>query len=283
MFAETTEPLLPTVALGGHRISRLIVGGNPISGISHTSPALDWEMLRYYTMPNLQALLDRCLACGINTIQSRGDRHQMRMILEHRERGGTIQWIAQTASEFRDIPANISKIASFGPIAIYHHGTHVDNRWHAGCIDEVGDILKHIQDTGLPVGLCTHIPEVVEYAEETNWPIDFYMCCLYNLAPGPKRVAAVEGVDPDEKFHDADRDLMARVIQQVKKPVLAFKALAASRNCATPEAVREALKYAYDHIKPTDAVVAGMFQKHTDQVAENAAIVRDLLATASPD
>lgn len=270
--------LLPTVSLGPHRLTRLICGGNPLSGYSHTSADLDWEMRRYYTSCNLQALLDRCLECGINTIQSRGDRHQMRMILDHRERGGTIQWIAQTASEFADLGANVREIAAYDPAAIYHHGTHVDNRWHAGKIDEVADILKSIRDTGLPTGMASHIPEVIEYAEEQGWPTDFYMCCFYNLAPGRKTVAAVEGVDPDEKFHDADRDRMSEVIRHLAKPVLAFKPLAAGRKGASRETVRQAFAYAFDHIKPTDAVVVGMFQKHQDQVAENTDIVRELLA-----
>lgn len=35
---------------------------------------------------------------------------------------------------------------------------------------------------------------------------------------------------------------------------------------------------AFELIKPTDAVVVGMFQKHKNQVAENAAFVREALA-----
>ena len=46
-----------------------------------------------------------------------------------------MQWIAQTASEFASIPANIAEIARYKPIAIYHHGTHTDNSWHTGKID----------------------------------------------------------------------------------------------------------------------------------------------------
>ncbi|NIR02687.1 MAG: hypothetical protein GTN78_21220, partial [Gemmatimonadales bacterium] len=56
----------------------------------------------------------------------------MRMYLEHRENGGQMQWLAQTASEFADISANIAEIVSYRPIAIYHHGTHTDNSWYLG-------------------------------------------------------------------------------------------------------------------------------------------------------
>ena len=100
--------MLPQVDLCGHPVTRLICGGNPLSGFSHVSAELDREMIEYYSMPNLQALLDECWKEGINTFQSRGDRHQMRMVLEHRQNGGKMQWIAQTASEFVDIPGNIA-------------------------------------------------------------------------------------------------------------------------------------------------------------------------------
>jgi len=276
-------PVLPTVRLGTFDVTRLICGGNPFSGISHVSAELDAEMLHYYAMPRLLACLGECWSRGINTFQSRGDRHQMRMYMEHRDGGGRMQWIAQTASEFADIAANIRQIAAFGPIAIYHHGTHTDNCWHSGRIDEVGDILKRIKDTGLSAGLGTHIPRVVEYAEEKGWETDFYMCCFYNLARGYKSAPAVErAAYESDRFPADDPPKMAAVMRQVDKPCLGFKIMAAGRNCATPAHVRAAFERAFGMIKPNDAVVVGMFQKHRNQVAENAAFVREILA-GGPD
>ncbi len=37
-------PLLPTIPLGEHRITRLIAGSNPISGYSYMDPILDRHM-----------------------------------------------------------------------------------------------------------------------------------------------------------------------------------------------------------------------------------------------
>ncbi len=274
---------LPTIDFFGHQVSRLICGGNPLSGISHVSAELDWEMTEYYTMPNLMRLLGDCQAQGINTFQSRGDRHQMRMYLEHRQAGGRMHWIAQSASEFADIPANIRQIARFKPIAIYHHGTHTDNSWHTGRIDAVRDLIKLIKDLGLPAGLGSHIPEVVEYAEEHGWETDFYMCCFYNLARGYKTAPAVEqDAYARDRFNAEDPPRMAAVMRQVAKPCLGFKFLAASRNCATPQATRAAFQFALANIKPTDALVAGMFPKHRDQVRENAAIMRAALRELAP-
>ena len=271
--------LLPTIDLCGKKVTRLICGGNPQSGYSHVSAELDWEMVRYYTMPRLQALLDECWRQGLNTVQTRGDRLMMRMALEHHESGGQLQWIAQTASEFRDIRANIAEIARYSPVAIYHHGSHTDNSWHAGKIDEVRDLVKAIKDHGLPAGIGTHIPEVIRYCEDKGWETDFYMGCFYNLARGYKAAPATDrDAYAKDRFPPEDPARMAATLRGVKKPCLGFKVLAASRNCATPADTRRAFQFAFDHLKPADAVVVGMFQKHKNQVAENAAIVREILA-----
>jgi hypothetical protein len=271
--------LLPTVDFFGQKITRLICGGNPLSGFSHVSSTLDREMIEYYTMPNLLALLDECERHGINTFQSRGDRHQMRMFLEHQMNGGETQWIAQTASEFADIGSNIREIAKYRPIAIYHHGSHTDNSWYSGTMDAVQDIIKMIQDQGLPAGIGTHIPEVVEYIEDKGWEPDFYMCCFYNLA---RQYKAAPATDQDayakDKFPQEDPARMTGVMQQVDRPCIGFKLMAASRNCDTPEDVGHAFQFAFDHIKANDMVNVGMFQKHRNQVAENAAFVREILS-----
>ncbi|MCK5380125.1 MAG: hypothetical protein KAJ81_01565 [Candidatus Latescibacteria bacterium] len=270
--------MLPTVDFFGKKVTRLICGGNPLSGYSHVSEALDREMIEYYTMPKLQDLLDECQAHGINTFQSRGDRHQMRMVLEHQLNGGKVQWIAQTASEFGDIGGNVAEIARYNPIAIYHHGTHTDNSWHTGEIDAVHDIVKAIHDQGLPAGIGTHIPEVIEYIEEKGWETDFYMACFYNLARQYKSAPATDrDAYARDKFPKDDPARMTGVMRQVNKPCIGFKLMAASRNCDTPRDVREAFRYAFENIKPSDMVDVGMFQKVKNQVAENAAFVREIL------
>jgi hypothetical protein len=234
-------------------------------------------------MPAIQALWDECWASGINTCQSRGDRHQMRAYLEHRLGGGQMQWIAQTASEFRNIAANVREIARYEPIAIYHHGTHTDNCWHAGEIEQVADVVKAIKDQHLPAGIGTHIPQVIEYAESRGWETDFYMGCFYNLARGYKSAPATDqDAYAKDRYPAEDPPRMTRTLRSVAKPCLGFKILAASRNCRTPAATRGAFQFAFDNLKPADAVVVGMFQKHTNQVAQNARLVREILAETSP-
>jgi hypothetical protein len=63
----------------------------------------------------------------------------------------------------------------------------------------------------------------------------------------------------------------------VPKPCIGFKLMAAGRRCATPESVRETFEWAFANIKPIDMVDVGVFQKHANQVAENARIVSEIL------
>jgi hypothetical protein len=182
-----------------------------------------------------------------------------------------MQWIAQTASEMRDVFQNIRVLAAAGAIGIYHHGTQTDRFWHAGEIDRVEDYLKCMRDCGVQVGLGTHIPEVIEHAEERGWDIDFYMACTYNLSRQPRESALVSGVHAfaGEQYPAEDRARMCRTIRETPKTCLAFKILAAGRHCATQAEVGEAFQYAFGQIKEGDAVVVGMYPKHVDQVALN--------------
>ena len=269
--------LLPTIDLAGRAVTRLIVGGNPFSGNSHTSPELDWEMARYFSQERILHTLAECERCGINALQARGDAHIMRTYLEHRERGGGLQWIAQTASEMADLRRNAALIARFGAMAIYHHGSATDHLWQAGRKGEIADRLKLIHDTGLPTGLGTHLPEVVAYSQEQGWEVDFYLCCFYGLSRQEKAFPTLGQDTGSERFAASDPEAMTRVMRAVPQPCLGFKILAAGRRCGSSREVAEAFRYAFAHTKPTDALVVGMFPKHSAQVAENAAIVRELL------
>ncbi len=57
-----------------------------------------------------------------------------------------------------------------------------------------------------------------------------------------------------------------------------YKVLAAGRRIGTPAEVRQAFETAFENIKPTDAVIVGMYQQFGDQVGENVALVRSLAA-----
>ena len=265
---------LPTVPFANSRltITRLISGGNALRGYSHFSEELDAEMSAYFTDENVLAYLQQLQASGINTILARGDYHILHWLELFRRRGGHLHWIAQTASEMHDLFQNIRILTAAGAVGIYHHGSLTDRYWVEGRIDLVNDYLKCMRDCGVQVGLGSHFPEVFTYAEEKGWDIDFYMTCLYNLNRKPresKLVASGPSVAPTETYDPNDPMRMSEFILRTDRMCLAFKILAASRLCATQDHVRNAFQFAFSNIKPSDAVVVGMFPKHLDQVTLN--------------
>ena len=270
--------MLPTIKLGDYQVSRLIIGGNPFSGNSHISADVDEAMEDYYSVENIKKALFRSEACGINTLQVRGDKHIFRMLREYYSEGGKLQWIAQTASEFRSFEGNISQIVKYQPIAIYHHGTRTDALFKNKDYAEIENSLAIIRRSGKLVGLATHMPEVIEYAETHHWDIDFYMACVHNISKINRVSSAITGVaNTAEPFDDEDREIMFKTIRSTSKPCLAFKIMGAGRKCESPETVKAAFTEAFANIKPIDAVIVGMYQKAADQVCENAQIVKEIL------
>ena len=274
--------MLPTVPFGKHRISRLIIGGNPFSGNSHVSRRMDDEMMDYFSAANIKKALFACQEQGVDTMQLRADRHLTRIIREYRQEGGTMQWIAQTCPELGDFTGSVKGIMGYGPIAIYHHGTIADNLYKEGKIGELKDRLAAMRQTGALVGLGTHMPELLEYSEEHAFDVDFYMTCVYNLSKVQRQSSSVTGVaNQDEPFDEEDREIMYRAIRATRKTCLAFKILGATRRSATPADVEAAFAEAFANIKPADAVVVGMFPKYSNQAEENARIVRKLCGIES--
>src|SRR4051794_12665973 len=51
------KPLLPTIKLGKHEVTRLILGGNPIYGYSHFNKLLSQYQTAWHTPERVQELL----------------------------------------------------------------------------------------------------------------------------------------------------------------------------------------------------------------------------------
>lgn len=258
-----------TVQIGRVSVGRFIVGHNPLCANSHISKAVDAEMKEYFTDENVVALYRGAEELGVRTFMIRGDYRMLDWVELYRRAGGKMNTVAQTASEMHDVFSNIRVLAAAGIAAIYHHGTQTDKFWREGRIDDCLDYLKCMRDCGVAVGLGTHQPEIVDHAQQRHWDVDFYVASFYNISRVPRESSVITGrkAYDEEKYLAEDREAMCRVIRGVDKPVLAIKILAAGRNCDTQEHVREAFRYAYANIKPTDAVVVGLFPKYIAQAA----------------
>jgi len=245
-------PTVPRVALGKLQVSRLIVGGNMFSGFSHISPAKDAEMTRYYTAARIKATLHRAEELGINTFIGRADRHIGRLMREYRDEGGTIQWIAQTASELPKPTMSIAIAIQFGASGIYIHGGQMDWMFAGGNMDEALKGIEAIRAAGLPVGVASHRPSVLAWAEQQKLDIDFYMCAYYD--PAPRIHNPSHDPKANETYDPADRDAMVAAIAALSKPAIHYKVLAGGRT--PPE---RAFAFVKDHWRDGDAVCVGFY------------------------
>jgi len=265
---------LPQMRLGPHSLSRLILGSNPINGGSHLSGFVNRQMRAYFTPENTMALLRRCQEVGINTWQAGGDNIRIRQ--QFREAGGEMHYLS-LAHDDPDRPGSVEELARGGALGVIHHGEVTDSLFKAGRLDEAREFLRRVRDTGVQVGVSTHMPAVIETIEERGWDVDFYLTCVYERHRTREELKALLGAVPipeREVYLEEDPPRMWAAMRQTAKPCLAFKILAAGRLCETPEQVAQAFESTLTHIKPTDGVIVGMYPEYSDQPAENAELTR---------
>ncbi len=284
--------MLPTVQLGAHLVTRLLVGGNPIFGYSHFNPMLDRQMREWFTDEHIVELLAGCERAGINTWQTSFNYDLKRIFPKLREAGCNIQFICLAASwhydekmgrspeEVLDGTIKCAQAAmEVRPIGIAFHGFATDILYRAGKIDLVRTYIDRVHDMGVAAGISTHNPKILETLHEKGFGNDFYMAGLHYLSRHREDwIRDIGTVPVDEGWIESDRPKMVAAVRQVNKPTLVYKVLAAGRKCGSEEEKRAAIKWAYDNIKPTDATIIGMYPRYSDQVGETTKIVREILA-----
>ncbi len=265
---------LPTVDFCGIPTSRLIVGSNPFCGKSHYSPEDDREMREYFDDERILATLFACEEEGLTVFQMRGDERFTKIAERYFRAGGKMRWFTQNDPGLTPYEDNIRAVVAAGASAVYLHGTVTDRLFDEGNIAEIERLLRFIKDQGVPCGLGTHMPSVIEFAERQGWENDFYMASVFNLSRPERRNDTPLPDENGEAFFDSDRERMFAAIRSTKKPCLVLKILGAGRLCLTPEATDAAFRTAFAAIKPQDTVIVGLYPKHRNQIAEDAELVR---------
>jgi hypothetical protein len=223
-------------------------------------------------------LLRHAESKGINTWQNSYAERTLSDLEAYRRSGGRLNWLCLGKPDWDQNPQAINDAASHKPIGIAPHGALGERLYRQNKLGVLTDLLKRIRDTGARVGLSAHNPALIEQSEEKGWDVDYYMCCLYYLTrPREEFQKLLGGETPlGEIYLASDPPRMFKVIRSVRKPCLAYKILAAGRQIESPGQVRQCFETAFKNIKSTDALIVGMYQQFSDQVAENAAIVREL-------
>jgi hypothetical protein len=279
--------MLPITDFYGIPVTRLILGDNPFNGHSYiTAQHSGDEMLDYYTADKVLQTLFEAEENGINTCMPLADTFVLRLLRQYRREGGKMQFIFQPYPAM-NFEANLKQMMKLEPIGIYHQGSSTDAMTETGREEEIIRRIALIREAGIKVGLGTHVPETVLMAERENWDVDFYVTCLYNARRGRRGEESgfITGKSKKELvFYQEDPPYMYVAIQKVNKPCIAFKVFAGGQIFAgkkqedIPAVVKSAFTDVYRNIKSCDVACVGVFQKHADQLKENAGIAASVLS-----
>jgi len=240
--------------LGSYEITRLIIGGNLISGSAHAGELIYQSalMTHYFTTEKILETWALAQENGINTTLMRADPH----IMEHyrkftQERGGRMQWIAQTAPEQGDPVENAKRARDNGAIAIYLHGGVGDRLVKEGKTEEIGKVVAGIKQAGLLAGIGAHELATVQACVRAGFDPDFYMFTINK-----------------KNYYSSDPADIAAFMKSIDKPWIGFKVLGAGRDKPA-----EGFLHAFE--KGADFIAVGMFDW---QVRDDVATVQEILA-----
>lgn len=222
-WMKANEPLTPKPApvrppmgrLGKLELSRLICGGNLFSGFAHSGNLLYVADLlkHYFTDEKIMETLQLCEESGINATVLRTDDHIVGILKRYRkERGGKIQWIAQTYPKVDNLKDNIKLAIDNGAVAAFAQGGIADTFVKDGKLDLLAEVVSFIKQNGLLAGIGSHSMETPILAEQQKLESDFYFKTINSV-----------GYESQEA-----RDVAA-LMKTIHKPWIAFKVFGAGR------------------------------------------------------
>ena len=227
---------LPTGRVGKLEVTRLICGGNLFSGFAHSGEMhyLDSLLRHYFTDDKIMDTLQLCEESGVNTTILRCDEQIVRVINRYRkERGGKLQWIAQTYPKPDDIKTNIQLAIDNGAVGAFCMGGHAEDTFvKPGKGELIGEVVAFIKQNGLAAGVGSHLLELPILSEQQKFNPDFYFKTFNSVG------FATDSSHPDSyvktditggKYVSENTREIAAFMKGIKKPWIAFKVLAAGR------------------------------------------------------
>lgn len=246
---------LPKGRIGHLSVSRLICGGNLFSGFAHARDLVYVSSLmkQYFTPERILDTLEVCEQNGVNAAVLRCDDTVIGLLRRYREqRGGKIQWIAQTYPTESNPLDNVQMAIDHGAVGVFVQGMTADRLVASQRIDVLEKVIDHARQNGVVVGMGSHSLETPQAMQRERLPLDFYFK-TYN----------------DVDYHTQKPEEVAQFMQSVDRPWIAFKVLGAG--AITPAVgFRKALQAGADFL------TVGMFDF---QVRENAALLKGLCAS----
>jgi len=285
----TLDKLKQKVPMGkikGYEISRLICGGNLISGYAHSRDLIYVSHLvqGYFSDEKVLETFKLCEAVGINTMIVRVDNNTLRVLEKYRKRGGDMQWIAQCKATDKDIKSDVDVSVANGAIGVYLQGGVCDNYVKENRVNQIFTCLEHMKKYDHIInGLAGHDLRVIIECEKHGLDPDFYMKTLNSgnyWTAGPRLVTDPEwkpepmnvvepeyGANIKDNIWSVTPEQTVEFMKEVKKPWISYKVLGAG---AIPP--KEGFEYAFK--SGSDFACVGMFDF---QIVEDANIISEVL------
>ena len=265
---------MPMGRIKNLKISRLVSGGNLISGYAHSRDLryVGGLMSRYNTDERVLDTLQLCEENGVNTIITDPREKPIRIINRYwKERGGKMQWISEGHPRTNDIKTSLQRAIDGGASSIYIQGV-IGDRWVGeNRLDLIAESLEFIKQNGLPAGVGAHMLNVIVDCESAGIEADFYVKTLHSKnywsAQRPDQQLEVIKNRSDNYWSMTPEETIA-FMKKVDKPWIAFKILAAG--AIHP---RDGFEYAFQN--GADFICVGMLDF---QVREDVSIAKKILS-----
>jgi len=264
---------LPFGKIKNLKISRLICGGNLMSGYAHSRDLIYVSDLvkRYFTNEKIFETLEICEKNGINTLIAHALSGEL-LNKYWNERGGLIQWIAQSYGGVKDMTGEAKTAIDNGAVGVFLRGNDADELAREKRIDLIVKFVEFAKKKGIPVGVGAHNLRVPVMCEEAGVEPDFYMKTLHRPDYWSGRLPD-EHTDPMDVKHgdnywDMYPEKTAEFMRTVKRPWIAYKVLAAG-------AIHPQDGFEYVFRNGADFACVGMFDF---QILEDVIIAKKILS-----
>jgi len=266
---------LPTGTIKNTEFSRIILGGNLLSGWAHSRDLMYVSQLvkAYHHKDKIFATLLLAEKCGVNTLLT--NPILCTIINEYWKRDiGKIQFISDcagldydatgtpSATPFDEYMDRIKRAIDLGAIACYIQGETADYYMSRGQSDAIAKALQLIRDRGVITGIGAHRIETIKACVDAGFEPDFWMKTLHHH----DYWSAKHPIEHDNKYCYKPEETI-QYMNSLKQPLIAFKVMAAGS--IHP---KSGFRYAFEN--GADFVCAGMYDF---QMVEDVNIALDIL------
>jgi uncharacterized membrane protein YphA (DoxX/SURF4 family) len=270
---------LPKGSIGGREFSRLILGGNLLSGWAHSRDLIYVSQLvkAYHNKERIFETLLMAEKCGIDTLLT--NPILCSLIDEYwKRRIGKIRFISDCAgldydekgakpTPFDRYLDRVKRAIDYGAVACYIQGETADYYMKNGQPDRLAKVVELVRGRGVLVGIGAHRLETLQGCVTAGMTPDFWMKTMHHHGYWSARHP--EWHDNLYCYEPAETVAWMR---ERKEPWVAFKTMAAG--AIHP---RDAFRYAWEN--GADFVCAGMYDF---QLVDDVNIALDALGSGLP-